>query len=74
MKPGTGATAWKMYCGRNVGKMPGSDGRCGPTNGPQCRDCRPFIVNKAGDLASTGGYFNKKYDGSLQYYCGKNVG
>ncbi len=30
-----------MYCGRELGKLaiPGSDGRCGPTAGPQCVDC-----------------------------------
>ena len=29
------------YCGRFLGvaNIPGSDGRCGPTNGPQCADC-----------------------------------
>mmetsp|Transcript_9194 Transcript_9194/g.9265 ORF Transcript_9194/g.9265 Transcript_9194/m.9265 type:complete len:505 (+) Transcript_9194:80-1594(+) len=32
------------YCGRRLGSraIPGSDGRCGPQNGPQCRDCRGF--------------------------------
>jgi hypothetical protein len=30
-----------LYCGRELGRrdIPGSDGFCGPTNGPQCRDC-----------------------------------
>ncbi len=29
------------YCNRLLGrdKIPGSDGRCGPDNGPQCEDC-----------------------------------
>ena len=29
------------YCGRRLGRqaIPGSDGQCGPTNGPQCTDC-----------------------------------
>jgi hypothetical protein len=29
------------YCGRHLGTelIPGSDGRCGPDSGPQCRDC-----------------------------------
>lgn len=31
-----------MYCGRSLGsgEIPGSDGQCGPTNGPQCADCQ----------------------------------
>ena len=31
----------KFYCGRLLGKtlIPGSDGMCGPNNGPQCSDC-----------------------------------
>ena len=30
------------YCGRRLGRaaIPGSDGQCGPTAGPQCEDCR----------------------------------
>lgn len=30
------------YCGRNLGKdaIPGSDGQCGPSNGPQCPSCK----------------------------------
>ena len=30
------------YCGRLLGKdaIPGSDGQCGPNNGPQCADCK----------------------------------
>ena len=32
------------YCSRRlgVGAIPGSDGQCGPNNGPQCSDCRGF--------------------------------
>jgi len=32
------------YCGRNMGvaTIPGSDGRCGPSNGPQCPSCARF--------------------------------
>jgi hypothetical protein len=31
-----------LYCNRLLGKalIPGSDGRCGPNNGPQCEDCK----------------------------------
>jgi DNA-binding beta-propeller fold protein YncE len=34
-----------LYCGRNLGRalIPGSDGRCGPNNGPQCSDCKGFV-------------------------------
>ena len=30
------------YCGRELGEdmIPGSDGQCGPSNGPQCPDCK----------------------------------
>ena len=40
MKPGTDGVTY--YCGRRMGKdiIPHSDGRCGPSNGPQCPDCR----------------------------------
>lgn len=32
----------KYYCGRILGKdkIPGSDGQCGPGNGPQCVACK----------------------------------
>jgi hypothetical protein len=39
MRPGKGRCSDKLYCNRFVGVLPGSDGRCGPTNGPQCKDC-----------------------------------
>jgi len=31
-----------LYCGRRLGKsaIPGSDGYCGPSDGPQCADCK----------------------------------
>mmetsp|Transcript_121240 Transcript_121240/g.388353 ORF Transcript_121240/g.388353 Transcript_121240/m.388353 type:complete len:195 (-) Transcript_121240:89-673(-) len=33
-----------FYCGRNLGAgtIPGSDGRCGPSNGPQCASCKRY--------------------------------
>jgi hypothetical protein len=33
-----------LYCGRWLGRaaIPGSDGQCGPNNGPCCGDCRAF--------------------------------
>ena len=38
---GSGDYSDKFYCGRKIGraKLVGSDGRCGPTGGPQCADC-----------------------------------
>jgi hypothetical protein len=32
----------RLYCGRRLGRdlIPGSDGQCGPNNGPQCADCK----------------------------------
>jgi len=37
------------YCGRNLGQeaIPGSDGQCGPNNGPQCADCKAGPVVEA---------------------------
>ncbi len=35
------AHAHKYYCGQKR-PIPGSDGRCGPTNGPQCPSCVRF--------------------------------
>merc|ERR1711920_1130723 len=36
----------KYYCARVLGPnaIPGSNGRCGPTNGPQCPSCKRFQV------------------------------
>lgn len=38
------------YCGRFLGTevIPGSDGRCGPDNGPQCPSCRRFMEESIG--------------------------
>ena len=37
----------KWYCGLRKGQkqIPGSDGRCGPTNGPQCEACKAFQIH-----------------------------
>ena len=36
-----------FYCSRWMGvdHIPGSDGQCGPNNGPQCADCLGAVVN-----------------------------
>ncbi len=43
---GTGSGAATFYCARIIGRdrLPGSDGQCGPNNGPQCADCRAYQV------------------------------
>ena len=71
MKFGTGDGANLHYCGRVLGRdrIPGSDGQCGPNNGPQCSDCIPDIRNKAGIPVRLGtGY------GARTYYCGRILG
>jgi hypothetical protein len=46
VKAGSGSTSHLLYCGRRLGRdaIPGSDGQCGPNNGPQCPDCRGMTV------------------------------
>jgi hypothetical protein len=41
VRRGAGAGAATLYCGRRLGRaaIPGSDGQCGPNNGPQCASC-----------------------------------
>ncbi len=43
---GTGSCSTKHYCARIIGvdRLPGSGGQCGPTNGPQCAECRAFTA------------------------------
>lgn len=45
---GTGSNSTTYYCGRKLGTdvIPGSDGQCGPSNGPQCPDCQG-ITNRS---------------------------
>ena len=40
----------KYYCGRRLGvdAIPGSDGQCGPSNGPQCASCARFQRTRQG--------------------------
>jgi hypothetical protein len=47
VKAGSGLTSRLLYCGRRLGcdLIPGSDGQCGPNNGPQCPDCRGMTVS-----------------------------
>ena len=43
---GGGGVEAVAYCGRRLGPsaIPGSDGRCGPNNGPACADCRALAA------------------------------
>merc|ERR1712217_364185 len=38
------------YCGRYIGNLPGSDGNCGPTDGPQCPSCKRYQQKVNGDV------------------------
>lgn len=43
--PGRDASCCHLfYCGRHIGarQLPGSDGFCGPSNGPQCQSCTRY--------------------------------
>jgi len=64
---GNGEGSNKFYCGRDLGTeaIPGSDGRCGPNNGPQCASCQRFqnqdsnvtiLVSGAGHQGANGTY------------------
>eukprot|EP00906_Rhabdomonas_costata_P001501 RCo002497 len=65
-------TTGLFYCGKHIGRdrLPGSDGFCGPNNGPHCEDCRAFqmeaLVNRAGRVLKKG------TTGLL--YCGRHIG
>jgi hypothetical protein len=43
-----------LYCGRNLGRnvIPGSDGFCGPNNGPQCSDCKFSVASVSSSSAA----------------------
>lgn len=59
------------YCGRNFGvQSPGSDGCCGPTNGPNCPACRVLRCDRVESLWKKG-----KWQGwTGQVYCGRYFG
>jgi hypothetical protein len=62
----------KMFCGRRLGReaIPGSDGQCGPTNGPQCASCQRWNTNDEGALVTGPGSGN----GEARFYCGRRLG
>ncbi len=51
---GTGSGADKYYCARRLGValIPGSDGQCGPNNGPQCAECRAYQAAQVSRLSA----------------------
>ncbi len=59
-----------LYCGRKLGvdKIPGSDGQCGPNNGPQCMACK--LTGLA--YNSEGIKMNKGQANT--FYCGRILG
>jgi hypothetical protein len=44
----------RFYCGRRLGvaAIPGSDGQCGPNNGPQCSDCNALVLGNSAQSSS----------------------
>jgi ankyrin repeat protein len=46
----------RYYCGRRLGRaaIPGSDGQCGPNNGPQCQSCMRFQRHLKGSQVHDG--------------------
>jgi len=82
--PGTDRACTNIYyCGRYLGRaqIPGSDGHCGPNNGPQCASCRRYqpanqrLVNDEGAPMRFG--TDAMYSGRdcrRVYYCGRYLG
>jgi Ca2+-binding EF-hand superfamily protein len=64
----------KLYCARDLGRdaIPGSNGQCGPSNGPQCEDCKLMTapsMNRAGVPVNWGDSRHK-----TTLYCGRHLG
>jgi len=80
----------KLYCSRFLGAdaIPGSDGRCGPANGPQCDSCAAyqdvarknsdeFPVARGNAPESLELYYCGRYlfgENIVEGYCGPNSG
>ena len=65
----------KYYCGRRLGRdrIPGSDGQCGPNNGPQCSSCLQWQpINSDGAVMARTQNPNRGDEG--KYYCGRRLG
>ena len=72
----------KYYCGRHLGRaaIPGSDGRCGPTNGPQCQSCIRYQVaqrppdSQTSQVNDEGAEVLPGRQERHKYYCGRHLG
>lgn len=75
---GAGRHRGTMYCGLRLGgpMIPGSDGQCGPSNGPCCQACASapvttgikLRINRRGNMMFRG---QRPYQGAYRYYCGQ---
>eukprot|EP00656_Telonema_subtile_P012989 TRINITY_DN16580_c0_g1_i2.p1 TRINITY_DN16580_c0_g1~~TRINITY_DN16580_c0_g1_i2.p1 ORF type:complete len:568 (+),score=164.67 TRINITY_DN16580_c0_g1_i2:454-2157(+) len=56
-----------VYCGEHVGTvlLPGSDGHCGPSNGPQCAQCEEHEAASVNSLGHA-----VRWGGNHTLYCG----
>mmetsp|Transcript_49894 Transcript_49894/g.101800 ORF Transcript_49894/g.101800 Transcript_49894/m.101800 type:complete len:242 (+) Transcript_49894:41-766(+) len=74
----------QFYCGVRA-PIPGTDGQCGPSNGPSCASCERFLASElgqdllprsewhsaAGQRLNIGNAFKfRPFDGSDKVYCG----
>lgn len=88
MHYGTGAKSNVLYCDRKLGRaaIPGSNGVCGPNNGPQCADCKAGPVEIDADeveeeeyeevarnRAGVAMHFGDSNHSST-YYCARRLG
>jgi len=67
-----------LYCGRFLGRraIPGSDGRCGPNNGPQCVSCRrSFPADSSDDDDCSDGsiYWDSDSEDGKRYFMRKKL-
>ena len=65
-----GCMGMGSVCGRFLGmeEIPGSDGRCGPNNGPECSSCRRFRVSMMDLCNDHGAALRLGRNG--EFYCG----
>mmetsp|Transcript_96631 Transcript_96631/g.259813 ORF Transcript_96631/g.259813 Transcript_96631/m.259813 type:complete len:266 (+) Transcript_96631:2-799(+) len=64
-----------FYCGRNLGTaaIPGSDGRCGPSNGPQCSSCKRYQAkSNVNDEGSPAQFTQAPADSLSESVCEEN--
>jgi len=76
-----GTNRTDYYCGIYIGNLalPGSDGYCGPTNGPQCKSCYLYQNHLPALNKLIPGYFNSKGNpvcigDNGVFYCGRYIG